>query len=131
MMACTPFASSLNNSHCANMTRVKAAEASIAACRAYCCAMGTACNSYAWHAAANQCWVLPDALDPDGCHQVHGQPPQWVGETRHVQPPPPAPVSRKRGFSGFLGDDYTCQDADALGLSDSWSVKYTQLRFAH
>ena len=33
-----------------------------------------------------------------------------------------APSTHKRGFSGFLGDDYTCDDADALGLSDSWSV---------
>lgn len=28
--------------------------------------------------------------------------------------------SRKRGFSGFLGDHWTCSDGDALNLKDSW-----------
>jgi len=31
-----------------------------------------------------------------------------------------APATRKRGFEGFLGKHFTCQDAAALGLSDSW-----------
>lgn len=30
-----------------------------------------------------------------------------------------APATRKRGFSGFVGK-YTCEDATALGLGDSW-----------
>lgn len=34
-------------------------------------------------------------------------------------------VSRKRGFSGFQGNYYTCQDAAALGLDDSWSYTWT------
>jgi len=30
------------------------------------------------------------------------------------------PASRKRGFSGFLGSTFTCDDARALNLGDSW-----------
>jgi len=29
-------------------------------------------------------------------------------------------VTRKKGFSGFLGKDFTCDDAHALDLDDSW-----------
>lgn len=31
-----------------------------------------------------------------------------------------SPTQRKRGFAGFLGSHWTCQDAVALGLDDSW-----------
>lgn len=31
-----------------------------------------------------------------------------------------APTTRKRGFSGFLGDYWTCDDAKALDLQDAW-----------
>merc|ERR1719235_44645 len=30
------------------------------------------------------------------------------------------PTTRKRGFSGFLGDYWTCDDAKALDLQDAW-----------
>ena len=36
-----------------------------------------------------------------------------------------APVARKRGFSGFLGNYSTCNDAAALHLADSWSYSWT------
>lgn len=120
---CTPFVSSLNNTHCSGMTRQKTAEASLAACRAYCCSAKAACNAYTWHAQANQCWVSKKAQDPADCRQMHAEPPQWIGESRRDSPPPPPPkpaVSRKRGFSGFLGKTFTCDDAAALRLNDSW-----------
>jgi len=34
-------------------------------------------------------------------------------------------VTRKRGFSGFLGNTYTCDDARLLGLDDSWHYTWT------
>jgi hypothetical protein len=34
-------------------------------------------------------------------------------------------VTRKRGFSGFLGANYTCDDAKLLGLDDSWHYSWT------
>jgi hypothetical protein len=30
------------------------------------------------------------------------------------------PATKKRGYSGFLGDHWTCADAGALGLKDAW-----------
>lgn len=35
------------------------------------------------------------------------------------------PVERRRGFSGFLGDYFTCDDAKALNMSDSWYYTWT------
>jgi len=34
-------------------------------------------------------------------------------------------VARKRGFSGFLGNSYSCEDAKLLGLDDSWHYTWT------
>jgi hypothetical protein len=35
-------------------------------------------------------------------------------------------ATRKQGFSGFLGKHFTCDDASALGLSDSWFYTWTK-----
>lgn len=35
-----------------------------------------------------------------------------------------SPATRKRGFSGFMGEHFTCEDAAALGLQDSWSYTW-------
>eukprot|EP01063_Lacrimia_lanifica_P041758 TRINITY_DN9812_c0_g1_i1.p1 TRINITY_DN9812_c0_g1~~TRINITY_DN9812_c0_g1_i1.p1 ORF type:complete len:294 (+),score=86.40 TRINITY_DN9812_c0_g1_i1:74-955(+) len=33
----------------------------------------------------------------------------------------------KQGFSGFLGRSFTCEDAEAVGLSGSWSYTWTHM----
>ena len=46
-----------------------------------------------------------------------------IGESRHapLAPPPARPAAaRKKGYSGFLGHAYTCQDMASLDLVDSW-----------
>lgn len=49
-----------------------------------------------------------------------------AGSSPPVVPAPSGkPAVRKQGFSGFLGD-YTCEDAVALGLHDSWYYTWTQ-----
>ena len=121
---CLPFRSSLNNSNCAaNMTRERSAESSVAACREWCCnATEPPCNSYEYHNGAGQCWVSQASVDPEGCRHINGKL-QWIGESRMkpAPPTPPAPkVARKRGYSGYLGNDFTCNDAAALNLKDSW-----------
>jgi len=53
----------------------------------------------------------------------------WVGGSKAKAPPSPSPaptpglVTRKRGFSGFLGN-FTCQDAALLNLQDSWHYNW-------
>ena len=64
---CAPFAASLNNTHCPGMARAKGApDASAAACRAHCCALGGGgCNAWLWHdALGGQCHVSPAKLSP-------------------------------------------------------------------
>lgn len=132
------FKSSTNLSLCANLT-AQPAVASLAACRALCCAEAQ-CGVYQWcpnngerlggcaHWAGARCHTgpAPSAACPWAAH--------WVGETKQALPSPPpspgppspspsprrSPASRKQGFSGFLGPDYSCEDARALGLADSW-----------
>lgn len=43
-----------------------------------------------------------------------------VGAAFFVSAAAEGAVTRKRGFSGFLGEYATCRDAEALGLEDSW-----------
>ncbi len=134
------FRSSTNLTLCVNLTK-QPQVASLAACRALCCAE-TQCGVYQWcpndgdhvggcaHWAGVRCHTgpAPSTTCPWAAH--------WVGETKQELPPPPSPAptpqpgpspspsrppaSRKQGFSGFLGPDYTCEDAHALGLADSW-----------
>ena len=125
---CKAFSSSLNNSHCDGMVRVAAAESSAAACRAWCCNASNECNAYSWHVApayksslrrvstdtdtdvANaRCEVSSSVVDPSACHHINTQPVTWIGESRFVPPAPPPAVSQKRGYSGFLGTNYTCE----------------------
>lgn len=122
---CLPFKSSLNNSICSgNMTRQRSAESSAEACREWCCnATQPACNSWEFHSDAGQCWVSASAIDPADCRHVGGDEVKWIGESRKEPAPAPAPTpqaSRKKGYSGYLGEDFTCHDAAALGLQDSW-----------
>jgi len=35
-----------------------------------------------------------------------------------------SPVTRKRGFAGFTGENFGCDDATLLGLDDSWSYSW-------
>eukprot|EP00927_Polykrikos_kofoidii_P008139 TRINITY_DN13379_c0_g2_i1.p1 TRINITY_DN13379_c0_g2~~TRINITY_DN13379_c0_g2_i1.p1 ORF type:complete len:510 (-),score=59.25 TRINITY_DN13379_c0_g2_i1:261-1682(-) len=48
----------------------------------------------------------------------------WVGGARSARgvrvPFRSQPLRRKRGFSGFIGDSFTCGDAEALSLANSW-----------
>jgi hypothetical protein len=123
--ACMPFLSSLNNTNCnkSNFKREKSAETSVEACRNWCCNANSSCNAWEWHAnAGGQCYISPLMIDPLGCKPMSDTL-QWIGESRKPAPPPvpPAPaVARKRGYSGFLGANFTCEDAQALNLKDSW-----------
>ena len=136
------FRSSVNLSFCPELTR--AAEATtMEACRELCCGNAT-CGVWEWcpdstpgcaHWAGARCHIGPAPTGP--CPWAS----HWVGETRADLPPPPPPppgpgphpphgpppaapsgppATRKQGFSGFLGPDFSCGDAAALGLSDSW-----------
>jgi hypothetical protein len=139
------FKSSTNLTLCANLTKQPQIDA-LEACRELCCA-DQQCGTWQWcpndsresssdrlggcaRWAGARCHTgpAPSAACPGAAH--------WVGETRAELPPPPPsppppgppapppprrlPATRKQGFSGFLGPDYTCGDAAALGLSDSW-----------
>lgn len=123
---CQPFASTLNNSNCiAFMSRNHTAGDSPLDCAAACCE-DPACNAWLYHhVPGGQCWISPSAVDSAKCHKIHPSAagPAFIGESRHALPPPspsPPAVVRKQGFSGFLGPDWTCGDADALNLKDSW-----------
>ena len=131
------FKSSTNLTLCANLTK-QPQISSLDACRKLCCA-DPQCGTWQWcpndatgeqhlggceHWAGARCHTGPavSTACPWAAH--------WVGESRVELPvPPPAPpgpphpappASRKQGFSGFLGPDYSCDDAKALGLADSW-----------
>lgn len=89
---------------------------------------GSGCSGW----AGSRCWTGKAGSCSSKTH--------WVGESKNAAPQPtptptpsptpspspspspsPAPlVTRKKGFSGFLGDYYTCDDAKALGLENSW-----------
>jgi hypothetical protein len=99
------FRATMDNSHsCSGMRREHSAESSRAACRAWCCGQGERCNAYVWHVGAGQCWVSPSPVDPVAqCSRTHGDPPAWVGETRHPGPPPPPPPPPRREWNTAPG----------------------------
>ena len=134
------FQSSVNVTFCGGLTGQPETQ-SIEACRARCCA-DPECGVWEWcpndggsengcaHWAGARCHTgpAPATTCPWASH--------WVGETKAKLPPPPPgppapgpapppvppgkPATRKQGFSGFLGPSFTCGDAHALGLADSW-----------
>lgn len=125
--SCPPgrFLRNVSAVYCDGMTGVEAPD-SAEACANYCCANST-CGVWLW---------CPDSGNGGGCTQwrskrCHIGPSStacstqshWFGQSDTPPPPtPPAPppVTRKRGFSGFLGPEYTCDDAAALSLDNSW-----------
>ena len=143
------FRSSVNESFCPELTRAAGAT-TMEACRELCCSNAT-CGVWEWcpdstpgcgHWAGARCHIGPAPTGP--CPWAS----HWVGETRADLPPPPPtpgppgphpphgppappaspsgpPATRKQGFSGFLGPDFSCGDAAALGLSDSWCAPGT------
>eukprot|EP01052_Picozoa_sp_SAG31_P007718 SAG31_NODE_372_length_16598_cov_44.705982_9_plen_211_part_00 len=140
---CGCFHRSVNLTYCGGLAKHPQIS-SPQACKALCCA-DSACGVWEW---------CPDTPDLAGCahwasSRCHTGPPNikvcpwaahWYGETKTVLPPPPpipspspspgpAPPAkrastRKQGFSGFLGPYYSCDDAKALGLFDSWHVTF-------
>jgi len=91
------------------------------------CANEAGCNGW----GSSRCWYGHASTCEAKTH--------WMGEQKTSPQPAPAPtptpaptpipaptpapapgiVSRKRGFSGFLGT-FTCEDAELLKLQDSW-----------
>jgi hypothetical protein len=59
-------------------------------------------------------------VDASDCKHINGKVQQWTGESRKHHAPPTPQVSRKKGYSGYLGKEFTCDDAGALGLNTSW-----------
>ena len=118
MTRCKPFKSTLNGTNChAVMKREKSAETSPDACRQLCC--DSDCGAWNWHIGAAQCFNSPTPTDVSTCTPAHN----YIGESRHSPPPPPPVkpcVTRKRGYSGYLGNEFTCRDMAALNLQDSW-----------
>lgn len=88
-------------------------------CRQLCCD-DPSCDTWQWCPtpscnlwAGSHCWTGQAGTYDNCLPKTH-----WIGESKLA--PPPFVVTRKKGFSGFLGSLYTCDDAKVLGLSDSW-----------
>eukprot|EP01043_Picozoa_sp_COSAG02_P038436 COSAG02_NODE_2963_length_7646_cov_10.941036_7_plen_276_part_00 len=126
------FKSSLDDQLCAGLTSrpgVTTAEG----CRELCCSV-----------AFGQCGVWQWCNNPNGgCNEwgsvrCHTGPVNtadcphkgnWIGGSRRPAPPPPPPspaAVRRQGFSGFLGQNFSCNDSQALGLHDSWYYTWTK-----
>lgn len=126
------FKSSLEGKHCSGLT-ARPGVSSADACRDLCC-----------NVAFGQCGVWQWCDNPNGgCNEWAGvrchtgplntvdcpQAGNWVGGSRRPAPPPPPPplaAVRRQGFSGFLGQNYSCNDSHALGLHDSWYYTWTK-----
>ena len=152
---CAPesFKSSVNLTFCPNLTGYRDIQ-TLEACRDFCCGNIT-CGVWEWcpespggcaHWASARCHTGPA---PDPTQGACPYAAHWIGQTRVHLPhppspgpspgpgpgpnpsPPPSPPSpqpaarRKQGFSGFLGKDFSCDDASFLGLSDSWWYTWT------
>ncbi len=123
------FQSSLNLTRCEGMQPFKSVQ-TWQECRAVACSNSSA---QAWQFcptsfpgcqgwASSRCWVGGLASGPPlKCPSAS----EWMGESRLAPPPRPSPATRKRGFSGYLGKDYTCEDQQVLGLNDSWYYTWT------
>lgn len=108
--------------------------ASEEACRQLCCEDST-CDVYQW--CGTSCQTYEGAWNPGNWKRCYAGSAQhckpgsanWNSAFRHanrtVLPSRVAAVTRKRGFSGFRGDHFSCQDASALNLSDSWFYTWT------
>ena len=110
------FKGSMNGTLCSNLTEYKDVK-ELDTCKQLCCD-DPECDTYLWCPTgckdwkSSRCWYGKKG----NCSSAA----QWIGETKIQPPPPPAPATRKRGFSGFLGENYTCDDSKVLGLDDSW-----------
>eukprot|EP00729_Bicosta_minor_P028771 gene28771-26858_t len=74
------------------MQREHSADGTILACKKWCCSQGNNCNAFLYHVGASQCLVSASPVDPQSCSS--GSTTSWVGETRHVPPPTPAPPKK-------------------------------------
>lgn len=114
------------------MVRQKTSESTALACESWCCSRTTDCKSWLFHHTPNgQCWVSSSPIDGSRCRHVNppsGLDPQFVGQSTYPAAPSPSPtpsptpgpvppspsptpgpvVTRKQGFSGFLGKSFTC-----------------------
>ena len=102
------------------MLRQKSADPSAAECGTFCCGQ-PACAAWLWHRTpSGQCWTSPNPIDATSCHHINppsGDFTDFVGQSTHLAPSPgpPAPaLTRKQGFSGFLGRQCTIAFADPV-----------------
>merc|ERR1712070_289651 len=81
-----------------------------------------------WYGTASSCeatkkWVGESKSAPAPTPSP-SPPPPTPSPSPPPSPLPPSPVTRKRGFSGFLGEHWTCEDATLLNLQDSWHYNW-------
>ena len=120
---------------CSNLTKMPNAT-SDDDCRTLCC-NSPGCGAWSWCPNNGctdwqgvRCHLNFNSNVSEGCEPVT----HWVGQSTAPLPPPPPPkpaAKRKRGFSGFLGDYATCEDATALGLGDSWYYSWLHTPFGN
>ena len=114
------FKRSLSGTLCANLTKQTEPQ-DADACRALCCSM-TNCSTWQW-CNNTSCSLWGGVKCHTGVQTIDCEAKShWIGESVLPAPPTPAPpvVTKKRGFSGFLGESASCDDARALNLGDSW-----------
>ena len=130
--ACSPetFKSSLENTQCSGFVAQRNVK-SHDECRRQCCE-DTGCSGFTWCPdsfpgcpgwAGVRCHL--GLVDADECTAAS----HWVGESKISAPPPPPAATRRQGFSGFVGDYFSCNDMKALGLGDSWFYTWTPKPF--